>query len=46
MVQESFEAKGDAITTDPLAVLTDDGSASASEILAGARIVITVLHRS
>ncbi|MCX5934343.1 MAG: S41 family peptidase [Pseudanabaena sp. LacPavin_0818_WC45_MAG_42_6] len=35
-VQESFEAKGDAITTDPLAVLTDGGSASASEILAGA----------
>jgi carboxyl-terminal processing protease len=35
-VQESFEAKGDAITSDPLAVLTDGGSASASEILAGA----------
>jgi carboxyl-terminal processing protease len=35
-IQESFEAKGDAITTDPLVVLTDGGSASASEILAGA----------
>lgn len=35
-VQESFEAKGSAITTDPLVVLTDGGSASASEILAGA----------
>jgi carboxyl-terminal processing protease len=35
-VQESFEAKGAAITTDPLVVLTDGGSASASEILAGA----------
>ncbi len=35
-VQESFEAKGSALTTDPLAVLTDGGSASASEILAGA----------
>ena len=35
-VQESFEAKGDAITNDPLVVLTDGGSASASEILAGA----------
>lgn len=35
-VQESFDAKGSAITTAPLAVLTDGGSASASEILAGA----------
>ncbi|MFN9838532.1 MAG: S41 family peptidase [Pseudanabaena sp.] len=35
-IQESFEAKGEAITTDPLVVLTDGGSASASEILAGA----------
>jgi carboxyl-terminal processing protease len=35
-MQENFEAKGDAITTDPLVVLTDGGSASASEILAGA----------
>jgi carboxyl-terminal processing protease len=35
-VQESFDAKGAAITADPLVVLTDGGSASASEILAGA----------
>ncbi|MBD2189902.1 PDZ domain-containing protein [Pseudanabaena sp. FACHB-723] len=35
-VQESFEAKGSAITNDPLVVLTDSGTASASEILAGA----------
>jgi carboxyl-terminal processing protease len=35
-VQESFEAKGDAITNAPLVVLTDGGTASASEILAGA----------
>ncbi len=35
-VQESFEAQGDAIATDPLVVLTDGGTASASEILAGA----------
>ncbi len=35
-VQESFEAKGEAIATDPLVVLTDGGTASASEILAGA----------
>jgi len=35
-IQEGFEAKGSAITTDPLVVLTDGGSASASEILAGA----------
>ncbi len=35
-MQEGFEAKGSAITTDPLVVLTDGGSASASEILAGA----------
>jgi len=35
-IQESFDAKGEAITTDPLVVLTDSGSASASEILAGA----------
>jgi carboxyl-terminal processing protease len=35
-VQESFEARGSAITNDPLVVLTDSGTASASEILAGA----------
>ena len=35
-MQEGFEAKGSAITPDPLVVLTDGGSASASEILAGA----------
>ncbi|MBD2175495.1 PDZ domain-containing protein [Pseudanabaena sp. FACHB-1998] len=35
-VQESFETKGDAIINEPLVVLTDGGTASASEILAGA----------
>jgi carboxyl-terminal processing protease len=35
-VQESFEASGAALVNDPLVVLTDGGTASASEILAGA----------
>lgn len=35
-VQESFEAIGAALVNDPLVVLTDGGTASASEILAGA----------
>jgi len=35
-VQESFEAIGAALVDDPLVVLTDGGTASASEILAGA----------
>ncbi|NUN64407.1 PDZ domain-containing protein [Pseudanabaena biceps] len=35
-IQESFAAVGDAIVNDPLVVLTDGGTASASEILAGA----------
>lgn len=35
-IQESFESKGTAIIDDPLVVLTDGGTASASEILAGA----------
>ena len=35
-IKESFTASGEALTTDPLIVLTDGGTASASEVLAGA----------
>jgi carboxyl-terminal processing protease len=35
-IQENFEAKGETLIDDPLVVLTDGGTASASEILAGA----------
>lgn len=35
-IQGNFEAFGSALTRDPLAVLVDRGTASASEILAGA----------
>jgi carboxyl-terminal processing protease len=35
-IQDSFSANGTALTDKPLVVLTDGGSASASEVLAGA----------
>jgi carboxyl-terminal processing protease len=35
-IQESFQANNSALTTDPLVILTDGGTASASEVLSGA----------
>lgn len=35
-IQDSFSANGHSLTTDPLAILVNQGTASASEILSGA----------
>ncbi|MBE9177989.1 PDZ domain-containing protein [Oculatella sp. LEGE 06141] len=35
-IQDSFDASGEPLTTDPLVILVNQGTASASEILAGA----------